>query len=173
MLLIYAGPDFGLLVIFAVIVLLVLIAIFEMIGLPTRVNLAVFSAFALALLVVPTLAAFMSANLRYTLFTSGAVLAIIILLYGLATARRLQNWRWFTALLFGGMVALVGLLVMLNRLTPPFSGSDALVVVALCCLPAICTLVYAARSPNIATPPAMNPRGMAWRVPHRATRRVR
>lgn len=170
MFIIYAGPDIGLLVIGAVFMLLILIAIFEMIGLNVRINITVFASCAVALLLFSFLAAFMPTGLRYTLFTSGAVLAIIILLYGLFTARRMETWRWFMVLLAGGVVSLLGLIVLLNRLTPPFTGLAAIAIISLCCLPAACVLLYAARSPKLSLPPALNPRSTPRRGARYASR---
>ncbi len=72
-----------------------LVALFEMVGLMARRNIAILSVVSLFCLGAAVLAPDSTSGLIALVSTAGPVLAIILALYALVTALRGRQWAWF------------------------------------------------------------------------------
>src|SRR5690242_20685359 len=95
----------------AVLLMLLLIALFELIGLKARYNIAVLSAVSLLCLGAAALERNGDPVLPAILYAVGVSLAMLLALYALATARRGRQRMWFVGLLVVAILTLAAVIV--------------------------------------------------------------
>src|SRR6476646_4583417 len=96
----------------AVLLMLLLIALVELIGLKARYNITALSTVSLLSLVGAALVRNGDPVLPAILYAVGASLAMLLALYALATARRGRQHRWFAGLLIVAIVTLGAVIVI-------------------------------------------------------------
>jgi hypothetical protein len=133
---------------------LLLVVLFEIIGLKTRTNIAVLAMAALLCLGAAALLLLGdgASNLPLVLYAVGVVLATILALYALATARRGQQRAWFVGLLITVVVALGTGVGIRAVLAPQDAESAAVLTFALAFVPAVGALLYGLFAPDIPKP---------------------
>ncbi|HET8907411.1 MAG TPA: hypothetical protein VFN11_10655 [Ktedonobacterales bacterium] len=143
-----------------VLILVVLFEIFgEMVGLKTRINIAVLSVVGLLCLGA---AGFLLlgdgySNLGLVVYAAGVVLGTILALYALVTARRGQQRPWFVGILISVVVTL-GVGIWIHAvLAQQDAGSAAVLTYSLAFVPALIALIYGLFAPDIP-----KPRGSMW-----------
>jgi hypothetical protein len=121
---------------------LIAIALLEGIGLKVRHNILILSIVALALICTNFLLSTWLPGLAALLAGLGTMLAILVFLYTMATARRGKQRRWFVGLLAAGVVTLGGIVASRAALPPAYGLVQAEVDVALAFVPPLSTLAY-------------------------------
>lgn len=150
---VYIGIITNSMPLFVVIIpLLVLVALFEMIGLKTRHNIAVLSVLALLCLVATTLIGGQNPNIAGLLYAIGVVLASILAFYALATARRGRQQAWFASLLIMIVATLGGGFALRAALAPRDAAGAATLIFVLTLVLAASTLAYGLFAPDIPKP---------------------
>src|SRR5690242_3378844 len=105
----------------AVLLMLLLIALVELIGLKARYNIAVLSAVSLLCLGAAALERNGDPVLPAILYAIGVSLAMLLALYALAMARRGRQRRWFAGLLIVAALTLAAVIVIHSAM----AGQDA------------------------------------------------
>jgi hypothetical protein len=130
----------------------ILIALFEMVGLKTRLNILVLSAVALVCLTAAPLISASSSVTAALLYAIGVTLAVLLALYTLAMARRGKQRLWLTGVLLACCAALVAGIAVRLALAGHNANSAALATFVLSFVPGVCTLLYGLFSPDIPKP---------------------
>lgn len=128
---------------------LMLVAVLEMIGLQARRNIAVLSAISLLCIVAAAVMSGRSPFVAALLYAVGVVLAVILILYALAMARRGQQWTWFTGLLLAAVATLAGEVALRAALAQPNAEGAAVAAFTLTFVPAMGALAYGLFAPDI------------------------
>ena len=131
--------------------IVVLIALFEMVGLKTRLNSLVLSAVALVCLTAALPVSGTSPVTADLLYAVGVTLAVVLALYMLATARRGKQRLWLAGVLAACFAALIADIAARVALAGQ-SSSSATATFALSFVPAVCTLLYGLFAPDIPKP---------------------
>jgi hypothetical protein len=136
----------------AVLLMLLLIALFELIGLKTRYNIAVLAAVSLLCLVAAALERNGDPVLPAILYAIGVSLAMLLALYALATARRGRQRMWFAGLLIVAILTLGAVIVIHTAMGAQDAEGAAIMTYALTVVPAISALMYGLFAPDIPKP---------------------
>jgi Na+/melibiose symporter-like transporter len=131
--------------------IIILIALFEMVGLKTRRNILVLSAIALMCLTAALPVSASSTVTALLLYAVGVTLAVLLALYTLATARRGKQRLWLAGVLVACCAALVAGIAARLALAGQ-SANAATATFALSFVPALCTLLYGLFAPDIPKP---------------------
>jgi hypothetical protein len=144
-------------ILFVALPLLVLIALFELIGLKMRRNIQVLSVVALACLLAAVPVSASNAGPAALLFATGVTLSIILALYSMATARRGKQWPWFMGLLLVAVAAVVSVIIVHVTVGAKAANLGAELIFVLTVLPGASALLYGIFAPDI-----LKPRGSTW-----------
>lgn len=136
----------------AVLLMLLLIALFELIGLKARYNIAVLSVVSLLCLGAAALERNGDPVLPAILYAVGVSLAMLLALYALATARRGRQRRWFAGLLIVAILNLAAVIAIHTATTAQDAEGAAIVTYALTFVPAISALMYGLFAPDVPKP---------------------
>jgi hypothetical protein len=131
---------------------IVLIALFEMVGLKARRNILALSAVAQICLIAALLASASNTVIASLLYGLGVTLAVLLALYTLATSRRGKQWPWFSGVLSACCVTLIAAIAVRATLGSQNADSAAVVIFALTLVPGLTTLVYGLFAPDIPKP---------------------
>jgi hypothetical protein len=129
--------------------MLILIALFELIGLKIRRNILVLSVVGLVCLVAAAPVGMSSPDVAGWLYATRVTLSVILALYTLATARRGKQRGWFVGVLLGAIAALVGIVTARAMLTQQNALLIGVMIFALSFAPAMSTLLYGLFAPDI------------------------
>lgn len=136
----------------AVLLMLLLIALVELIGLKTRYNITAFSSVSLLCLGAAALVRNGNPVLPAILYAVGASLAMLLALYALATARRGRQRMWFAGLLIVAVLTLGTVIVIHAAMAAQDAEGAATFTYALTFVPAISALAYGLFAPDIPKP---------------------
>lgn len=136
----------------ALLLMLLLIALFELVGLKARYNIAVLAVVSLLCLGVAALERNGDPLLPAILYAVGVSLAILLALYALATARRGRQRRWFAGLLIVALLTLAAVIVIHVAMGTQDTEGAATMTYALTFVPAISALMYGLFAPDIPKP---------------------
>lgn len=129
---------------------LIAIALLEAVGLTVRRNILILSSIALALICSNFLLSTWQLGLAALLPALGTTLAIVVLLYTLATARRGKQRGWFVGLLVAGVVTVGGIVTSQAVIPATIGLLPTAVDVALAFVPPLSTLAYGIFAPDFA-----------------------
>lgn len=136
----------------ALVAAMLLVALLELIGLTVRRNIAMLSLLSLLCLGAAPFISGQSSDVAALLYAIGAVLAIILALYVLATARRGRQWTWFTAFLLAVVATLAGDIAARVMLAQQDAAGAAVALFTLTFVPPVCALAYGLLAPDIPKP---------------------
>jgi uncharacterized membrane protein len=131
---------------------LLLVALLEMIGIKVRHNITVLSLISLLCLGAAPLVNELDSGMAGLLYAVGAVLAVILALYVLATARRGRQRAWFTSILLTAVATLVGAVVVRAVVAQHDAEGAAITIFALTFVPPVSALAYGLLAPDIPKP---------------------
>lgn len=136
----------------AILLMLILIALFEPIGLKTRYNIVMFSAMSLLCLGAAALIRNGASVAPAILYAVGVSLAILLALYTLATARRGRQRMWFVGLLIAAVVTVGAVFVIHTAMAGQDAEGEATLIYALTFVSAVSALMYGLFAPDIPKP---------------------
>ena len=145
-------PSSWLPIVLVIVVVMVLIALFDVVGLKVRWKIFVLATLALLWLVLAVPLGGSHPYLAEGLNIGGIVLSVVIVLYTLATARRGKQWTWFKDILFVALASVAGLILARTSLPQqdaPIAGALAL---AFTLAPGLCAALYGLLAPDIPKP---------------------
>lgn len=128
---------------------LVLIALFEAVGLKVRWNILVQALLALLCLVVALVLSESGPGVAVWLEAGGIVLSVMVVLYTLATARRGKQWPWFASVLLASLACVAGLILVQTTLAQQNAAMAGVLAFALRFVPAICAALYGLFAPDV------------------------
>jgi hypothetical protein len=136
----------------AILLMLLLIALVELIGLKARHNITAFSTVSLLCLGAAALVRNDAPVLPAILYAIGVSLAMLLALYALATARRGRQRRWFAGLLIVAILTLGTVIAIHMAIATQDAEGAATVTYALTFVPAASALMYGLFAPDIPRP---------------------